>query len=454
MKKSDVPRVSLACCVGSYYAASMSDDALFPDLTPAKAEPSDEPVRYQTANRAQVELQPVDLEALLPPGHMARLVWRFVEGLDLARFYATIRARESGPGRSPIDPKILLALWLYATIDGVGSARELDRLCYSQDAYKWLRGGVSVNYHTLSDFRVDHQAALDDLLTQSIATLRHRGIVTLARVAQDGTRVRASAGVGSFHRESTLRECWREAQRLVVRTQRQTDGGLTAREAAQARAAQARLARVEDALAALPAIAEAKQRGGNPAAPRASTTDADARIMKMSDGGFRPAYNVHFATDGDGRAIVGVAVTTVSDDHSAFMPMVAQVQSRTGQTPATWLADAGVSSKAAITDCAAHGITVYAPVPKRKGARDPHAPCRGDSAAVVAWRQYMATDEAKARYRQRGAVAEWVNADARTHRTLAHPLLRGLAKLHTWALWVAVAHNVVRAMEITPHVMT
>ena len=127
--------------------------------------------RYETANRTQVELTPTDLESLLPPGHAARLVWRFVEGLDLQPFYAAIRAREGRAGRPAIDPKILVALWLYATIDGVGSAREVDRLCYAHDAYRWLRGGVSVNYHTLSDFRVGHQAALDRLLTQSITVL-------------------------------------------------------------------------------------------------------------------------------------------------------------------------------------------------------------------------------------------------------------------------------------------
>jgi transposase len=189
------------------------DDPLFPDVDAREAGDGcdDAPVRYETAHRDQIELQPCDLEALLPPGHAARLVWRFVEGLDLSAFYATIRAREGRAGRPPIDPKILVALWLYATMDGVGSAREVDRLCYRHDAYRWLRGGVSVNYHTLSDFRVAHQAALDDLLTQSIAALLQRGVVTMARVAHDGTRVRGSAGAGSFRRGETLAECLRQA---------------------------------------------------------------------------------------------------------------------------------------------------------------------------------------------------------------------------------------------------
>ena len=201
-------------------------DSLFPDVEAREAGDGcdDAPARYETANRTQIELQPCDLEALLPPGHAARLVWRFVEGLDLSAFYATIRAREGRAGRPAIDPKILIALWLYATMDGVGSAREVDRLCYSHDAYRWVRGGVSVNYHTLSDFRVAHQGALDDLLTQSIAVLLHRGIVTMARVAQDGTRVRGSAGAGSFRRGETLQTCLRLARKQVERMHRQAEG--------------------------------------------------------------------------------------------------------------------------------------------------------------------------------------------------------------------------------------
>jgi transposase len=431
-----------------------------PPATPAVIS-DDGPARYETANRTQIELTPTDLETLLPPGHAARLVWRFVEGLELSAFYATIKAREGRAGRPAIDPKILIALWLYATIDGVGSARELDRLCYSHDAYRWLRGGVSVNYHTLSDFRVGHEAALDDLLTQSIATLRHRGIVTLARVAQDGTKVRASAGAGSFRREGTLRDCVKEAQKLVERTKRQGDRGATRAEAAQARAAADRLARVEEALAALPAVAAAKARtaskekkGTPPTEARVSTTDPDARVMKFADGGFRPAYNIQFATDGDSGAVVGVAATNVGSDFAEFVPMVAQVQTRTGQYPTAMLVDHGVSSNDGITHVAALGVTVYSPVPKARGVIDPTARCPHDSDAVAAWRRRMATEPAQAVYRQRGAIAERINADARTHRTLSQVSVRGLAKVRTGAVWVAVAINVMRAMEIVPHLMT
>src|SRR6266851_1986985 len=228
-------------------------DKLLPevdDVPPITSAPGPTEPRYDTPNRAQVELYPCDLEALLPAGHAARLVWRFVDGLSLDAFYAAIRAREGRPGRPPIDPKVLIALWLYATIDGVGSAREVDRLCQQHDAYRWIRGGVSVNYHTLSDFRVEHQAALNDLLTQSIAALIKRSVITLARVAQDGTRVRASAGLRSFRRRPTLDEALRLARQQVERTARQdASGALSRQAAAQTRAAAEQVARVDEALA-------------------------------------------------------------------------------------------------------------------------------------------------------------------------------------------------------------
>lgn len=427
---------------------------LFDDLDrQAPDAPEGGPVRYETANRSQVELTPTDLEALLPPGHAARLVWRFVEGLDLARFYAQIKAREGGPGRTPIDPKILVALWLYATIDGVGSAREVDRLCYAHDAYRWLRGGVSVNYHTLSDFRVAHQAALDDLLTQSIATLRHRGVVTLARVAQDGTRIRASAGAGSFRREGTLQERLKEARKLVERTARQQEGGLSRDTAAQARAATEGLARVEEALAQLPAVAEAKRRNRTKSEPRTSTTDPDARVMKMADGGYRPAYNIQVATDQASDVVLGVAVTNVGSDQQQVVPMLDQL-ARRGLHAAMWLVDAGYASDIAIETTAARRTTLIMPVPRAPGTDTPWPVRPTDTPAVAAWKHRMQTEEAARLYRSRGSTAERLYADLRTHRTLGRLPLRGLGKVHTWVLWAAIATNMRIAMGIVPHLMT
>lgn len=162
--------------------------------------------RLRCANRAQVLLRPVDLDATIEPDHPARTIWRFVEQLDLSRFLVPIAAREGNPGRDATDPKILVALWLYATTQAVGSGRQLARLCESHDAYRWILGGVTTNYHTFSDFRVGHGAALDDLLTQVLAVMMQQNLVTLWRVAQDGTRVRASAGAASFRRVRRLAE--------------------------------------------------------------------------------------------------------------------------------------------------------------------------------------------------------------------------------------------------------
>lgn len=429
-------------------------DPLFPDLDPRNASDGcdDAAPRYETANRQQVELQPCDLEALLPPGHAARLVWRFVEGLDLSAFYATIRAREGRAGRPAIDPKILMALWLYATLDGVGSAREVDRLCYAHEAYRWLRGGVSVNYHTLSDFHVAHQAALDGVLTQSIAVLLQRGIVTMARVAHDGTRVRGSAGTGSFRRGETLQACLQQARKQVERTAKQTDAPRQARaEAAQRRAAADRLARVEEALAQLPEVeaVKARQKGPRRREARVSTTDPDARVMKMADGGFRPAYNVQLATDVASRVIVGVMTTNVGSDRAALLPMLDELEHRTGRRPDAHLVDGGYFKKEAITEATARGVTIYLPL-----SEGPAPPKAGEPVALTDWRARMSTDAGQSVYKDRAATAEWVNADGRAHRTLDQIPVRGLAKVQTWALWIALAHNMIRTMEIIPHLMT
>jgi transposase len=172
--------------------------------------------RLRLANRQQLRLEPFDLESLLEADHPARAIWRVLEGMDLSRFEESIKAREGVAGQNTTDPKILLGLWLYGLSEGVACARELERRCERHNAYRWMRGGVSVNHHMLSDFRHDHGAALDELFSQVLAVLMHKGLLSLQRVAQDGTRVRASAGAASFRREPTLRRCLAEAQAQVA----------------------------------------------------------------------------------------------------------------------------------------------------------------------------------------------------------------------------------------------
>ncbi len=266
------------------------EETLFPMPTlEARAEPPSAKgaPRLVYPNRTQVELRPLDLEGLLPPDHAARAVWEFVESLDLSPLYAEVESVEGRAGRPAIDPRIYMALWLYATIEGVGSARALERLTNQHDAYRWILGGVSVNHHSLSDFRVQHGEFLDQVLTQSVAVLMEQELVKLNRVSQDGIRVRASAGAASFRREPSLERCLQEAQEQVerLRAELEKEPGATSRRqlAARQRAAEDRNRRVQAALAQLPDVA-AKKKAAEKDKARVSTTDADARVMKMGDG--------------------------------------------------------------------------------------------------------------------------------------------------------------------------
>jgi transposase len=395
----------------------------------------------------------VDLEGLLPADHRARIVWDFVEGLDLAPLYAAIRAVEGHAGRPPIDPAILMALWLYATVEGVGSARAVARLCEEHDAYRWLCGGVSVNYHTLADFRVQPVEELDRLLTTSVATLMAEGLVTVTRVAQDGVRVRANAGAASFRRRPRLEAFLAEAEAQVatLRQEVHDDPGATTRRqaAARQRAAEERRQRVAKALEQLPEI-EAKKKATEREQARASTTDPEARVMKMADGGFRPAFNGQFATDTAAQVIVGVDVTNIGSDRAQLAPMTEQLQGRYGQAPAEMLVDGGFVNHDDIIAVARPevGCTVYAPVSApRDPTRDPYQPCPGDPAVIAQWRQRMGTEAAQTIYKERAATSECVNAIAR-NRGLQQFLVRGLAKVTAVLLWFALAHNVMRAVAL------
>ena len=210
--------------------------------------------RYLEADRAQIRWDVIDLESQLPAEHRARVVWAFVGGLDLSELYGSIRSREGEPGRPPPDPKILLALWLFAALEGVGSARQLDRLCERDVAYRWLCGGVPMNYHGLSDFRFGHAGGLDRLLTESLTALLAEGVVTLEEIAIDGTKVRASAGRGSFRREAKLTALENVARQRIEQLKAEAHGDSTAsekrRQAAQRRGAEDVVRRAGEARAA------------------------------------------------------------------------------------------------------------------------------------------------------------------------------------------------------------
>jgi transposase len=392
-------------------------------------------------------------------------VWAFVERLDLSVLYAEIGSVEGGAGRSAIDPQILMALWLYATVDGVGSAREIERLTEAHDAYRWICGGVNVNHHTLSDFRCARVELLDELLTDSVAVLVDKGLVKLERVAQDGMRVRASAGAASFRRRSTLESCLEQARTQVQALKGEIDAdpnaGNRRRRAARERAAEEREKRLAQALEQLAQVEkqknkkvvakkenETEEQHKKRSEPRVSSTDAEARVMKMADGGFRPAYNVQFATTPESQIIVGVEVNNCGSDLGQLSPMLEQVEQRYEQCPAEWLADGGFARNADIEDAHRGGTTVYAPVRHpRNSSRDPHVALPDDSEAIIQWRQRMGSEAAKEIYKQRAATAECVNAIARG-RGLTQFLVRGLNKVKAVAVWYALAHNLMRTVTL------
>jgi len=407
--------------------------------------------RVLRPNRAQLELRPTDLESLLPEDHRARAVWDFVSGLDLSPWYEEIRAIEGEAGRPAIDPAILLSLWIYATLEGVGSARAVGRLCEQHDAYRWICGGVSVSYRTLAAFRVSHEEKLDVLLTKSVVRLVDAGLVRMDGIAQDGMRVRASAGAASYRRRKKLRELECEVKKRIagLRRELESDPGATSRreQAARERAARDRRRRVEKALEALREESE-KRKPSERDSVRASTTDPEARVMKMADGGFRPAYNVQLATDVGSQVVVGVEVTNRGSDMQQLAPMLEQLEGRYGQLPSEALVDGGFTSLNAIEAAEAQGCRVYAPpMQPRNGDRNPYKPLPDDSENVARWRRRMGAASAKEKYKDRAATAECVNAQSR-NRGLWQFNVRGRLKARCVSLLYALAHNAMRSVAL------
>lgn len=427
------------------------DELLPPPLPPPH--PGGSP-RLRYANRHQVEMRICALDALIPLDHQVRTVWAFVEGLALHPLLAKIKAVKGGAGAAATDPRLLLTLWLYATLRGIGSARELNRRCDPETGevpFQWICGGVTLNYHTLADFRVAHGEILDELLTNSVAVLLEQELVSMERVAQDGVKVRASAGAASFRRRSRLEELHADAEAQVATLKEEvaTDptAGTRRQAAARQRAATERAQRLQQALAHLPEI-EAHKPAKEKDKARVSTTDPEARVMKMADGGFRPAFNVQLATDTQTQIITGVDVTNSGGDQGKLAPMVAQHEERYQEKPKEMLADGGFAKKEDIETVEQAGTTVYTPVQASKDpGRDPHTPRPDDTPKVAAWRQRMATPEAKEIYKERASTAECVNAQAR-NRGLYQFRVRGLVKVRAVVLLYVLAHNLVRVAAV------
>jgi transposase len=442
----------------------MGEDELFENLPEAvRDEPRAGSVggapRLRQPQRDQLELRVVDLDSLLAAEHPARVIWSYVERLDLGSLYAAIKARDGVRGHPAIDPRLMLALWLYATSEGVGSGRALATLCGSHDAYRWLCGGVSVNYHTLTDFRRDHGDLLDELLARNVAALAAAGVIDLDTLAQDGIRVRAAAGAASFRRRGTVEKHLRRARRVVERLKRELEDDPDASHrrigAAKARAARERAARVAAALDKLAAIEEQRERREKTNAketarqgpPRVSTTDPEARVIKMPDGGFRPAYNMQIASAVERQIIVAVDVTASGSDRGLARAMLERVHERLGRLPRRYLADGGFTKKDDIEWAAAAGVGIHCPPVRSKHKSDPFAARRGDGPGMAAWRRRMKSPIGKARYKRR-SIHECINAHLRQWN-LRQITVRGREKARTVLLWFALANNIIRGHRLT-----
>jgi transposase len=421
-------------------------------------------VRLRKPERRQLAMVVQCADDLVRALHPVRTVMAVVEKLDVSGFCDPIRAREGIAGRDATDPRLLVGLWLYACVRGIGSARELARRCQESAPFRWMCGGVGVNHRLLSEFRTDQADALDELFTQVLVTLVDKDLVRVSRISQDGVRVRVSAGSNSFRREERLQQLLGQAQQQVLELRKQLESpaqsaAVTARQkAARKRAAESRQQRLEQAIAQLPELkkkqAEAAQRAGKGKCgdqirarqPRVSTTDAATRVMKMANGGYSPAVNVQLATDTESRAILGVAVSNESSDSAGLSePMRQQVEQRTGGKVEQHLVDGGYLRMEDIVQAHQQGVELFVPP---KPARNPQnrghelEPKPSDSEAIRAWKQRMAGEEGQKIYQQRAATSETVNADLRSYRGLAPLTVRGLNKITCVTLWCALAYNV------------
>jgi len=413
--------------------------------------------RTKTPKRQQIEIRCLALDQMVEPDHRVRLVWKYAESCDLSPLYERIQAVEGGVGRDAVDPRLLFALWLFATIEGVSSARRLAALVERDLPYLWLCGGVSVNYHMLSDFRANNGELLERLMIDSVAVLLHQDLITLETVGQDGMRVRAHAGSSSFRKEGSLEAALAEATEHVerLRQEQQADpsGEERRAQAARQRAAEERQQRIEQAQAELQKIQEqrAKRVGEPTSTPRASTTDPEARRMKMGDGGWRPAFNVQFATDAQTRIIVGTEVTNQGTDGGLMQPMHAQLQQDYGVTPERYLVDGGFAKKEDVTTLEQAGTAVHAPLSCEQkhlaAGKDPYARKRGDTPEMAAFRARMGTPEAKEIYKARSSIAEFPNAECR-NRGLTQFRVRGLRKAKAQTMWHVLAFNFLRFVNL------
>lgn len=403
------------------------------------------PPRVREPQRAQGEIRFEIPDAMVSSTHPARLIWDVLGTLDLAGFTKGCESVAGHAGRSVLSPRMVLTLWLYAISQAVGSAREIERLTTTDIAYRWIVGDLKLTHHKLSDFRVANGEALNTLMTDVLASLLSKGLLSLELVAQDGTRTRAAATAPSFRTYGSLLQCREQAalHLKAVLASAEDPQHTRAQHAARAAAARDFQARVEAAIATVTELQKERSPKDKPA--RASTTDAEARVMKMADGGFRPAFNVQYAVAGSEmggpRTIVAVQVTNLGSDMGSLTPMAEQIEARTGKVPEVLLADGGHAKHEDIAAARRMGIDVLVPPGDRA---KPIEEMGGADPEIVAWRKRMEEPEAKELYRARAGLAELANATQKTRQGVTQFLLRGAEKITCVVLMGAIASNILQ----------
>jgi transposase len=469
--------------------------------------------KLRRANRQQTMVANICVEELIPGDHKARAIWHLAGALNLERFAETLKTKVGQAGRPAWDPRLLVSVWVYAYSEGIGSAREVERLAQYERGFQWLCGLVSINHHTLSSFRLNHKKALDNLFAQVLGLLEKAQLLDLEHVMHDGTKIRAHAGADSFRRQKTVEEHLARARNLVKEMGDPRENR-SRREAAQQRVACERAELLERAAEELKKIQQTKDAEEREAA-RVSMTEPEARLMKHSDGAFAPSYNVQISTDAKEKVIVGVHLSQNSSDAESLPEAVAEIENNLGRQPKQVVVDGGFTNRGSMeamaekkieligsltdkaersaTSLKAMGIapefgaqffilnqasnTLECPAHcqlKHKGQRrkDGHqyqryqarredcAACEfrpkccpkssngrlvslleKENEAVAAMRQRMETAEAKAIYKQRGAVAEFPNAWLKTKIGLRKFNVRGKLKAATETVWACLTYN-------------
>jgi transposase len=318
--------------------------------------------KLRTVNRAQKTMAVIDVEELIGPDHKARAIWELAGGLDLSRFSEPIRSMEGKAGAPAWDPRLLVSIWVYAYSEGISSAREIERLMSYEPGLQWLTGLEGINHHTLSDFRVEHRQALDEMFAQLLGLLEAAGLLSLERVMHDGTKIRAQAGADSFRREPTVQEHLERARRLIEQMgdPREDRQG---REAAQQRLARERQQRLEQALEQLEQIRAHKETAEQREQARVSLSEPEARIMKHGDQALAPSYNVQLSTDSLQKIIVGVDLTQSSSDGEGLVPAMQEVARNLGRPPAQAVVDGGFTNRDSIVALSEVGIDLIGSLP-------------------------------------------------------------------------------------------